>query len=110
MLSSQHIKWAFNLPHRPHHGGVFEVVIKSAKRATGAVLHDASCTDEELKTAIVKAEGLLNSRPLTTTTSKAGDLKALTPSHFLIGAILSQQHSIMKQMRLLEYTRRSDGE
>ena len=33
MLSSQHIKWAFNPPHRPHHGGVFEIVIRSAKRA-----------------------------------------------------------------------------
>ena len=64
---------------------MFETVIKSAKRAIGAVLHDASCTDEELNSGIVEAEGLLNSRPLTTTASEADDLKALTPSNFLIG-------------------------
>ena len=64
---------------------MFEAIIKSAKRAIGAALRDASCTDKELHTTIVEAEGLLKSCPLTTNTSEADDLTPLTPNHVLIG-------------------------
>ena len=49
----------------PHFGGVHESMIKSAKRAIKAILGNADVTDEELMTAIIGAEGLINSRPLT---------------------------------------------
>jgi len=59
------IKWSFNPPWAPHFGGVHETMIKSAKRATYAILGTADVTDEELMTAFTDAEALINSRPLT---------------------------------------------
>ena len=37
-----------------------------------------------LRTALVGAEGILNSRPITHVSSDAGDIEALTPNHFLL--------------------------
>ena len=45
--------------------GVFETMIKAAKRAIIAILGNADVTDEELMTAFTRAESLINSRPLT---------------------------------------------
>ena len=59
------IDWKFNPPSAPHFGGLFEVMIKSAKRALRAILKDADVTDDELQTAMCGAESLLNCRPIT---------------------------------------------
>ena len=61
----QPIDWKFNPPSAPHFGGVFEAMIKSAKKAIKIVLGDADVTDEELQTAMCGAERLVNSRPIT---------------------------------------------
>ena len=53
------VKWHFNPPLAPHFSGVHETMIKSA------ILGNADINDEELMTAIIGAEGLINSRPLT---------------------------------------------
>ena len=81
------IDWKFNPPCAPHFGGVFEALIKSAKKAIKVILGDADVTDEELHTAICGAERLLNSRPITYVSSDPNDLSPLTPSHFLVGEI-----------------------
>ena len=57
------VKWHFNPPLAPHFSGVHEVMIKAAKTAINAVLSNADVTDEELLSAVVGAEGLINSRP-----------------------------------------------
>ena len=85
--TKQHTSWTFNPPRAPHHGGFFEALVRSAKRAVFAILHSANFTDEELQTAFVQAETLLISRPLTTVGSDADDLVPLTPQQFLIGHI-----------------------
>jgi len=79
------VKWHFNPPLAPHFGGIHETMIKSAKRAINAILGNADVNDEELMTAIVGAEGLINSRPLTYQSSNSSDDIPLTPNHFLHG-------------------------
>ncbi|XP_065175170.1 uncharacterized protein LOC135805100 [Sycon ciliatum] len=46
---------------------------------------ETDLSDEELHTALVHAEGLINSRPLTVISSDPNDLRPLTPQHFLVG-------------------------
>lgn len=89
-LISQGIKWSFNPPLAPHFGGVFETMIKAAKRAILAILGNADVTDEELMTAFTGAESLINSRPLTYQSANPEDDVPLTPNHFLHGQIGGQ--------------------
>ena len=86
-LISQGIKWSFNPPSAPHFGGVFETMIKAAKRAIFAILGNADVNDEELMTAFTGAESLINSRPLTYQSANPADDIPLTPNHFLQGQI-----------------------
>ncbi|XP_064629237.1 uncharacterized protein LOC135488532 [Lineus longissimus] len=79
------ITWRFDPPWGSHHGGLFEALIKSAKRALRAILWEARVNDEELQTAVTEVEGLLNSRPLTYSSNDPKDETVLTPNNFLIG-------------------------
>jgi len=51
-------------PYAPHFGGVFEIMIKAAKRAVTVILSKADVNDE-LLTTFCGAEAMINSRPLT---------------------------------------------
>ena len=84
-LINQGVKWIFNPPAAPHFGGVFETMIKAAKRAILAILGNADVNDEELTTAFTGAEALINSRPLTYQSASPEDDTPLTPNHFLHG-------------------------
>lgn len=84
-LSRHHIQWHFNPPAAPHQGGVWESLVKCAKRALKAMLKDRTVTEEVLQSAIVEVESLLNSRPLTHLSTDPNDFTPLTPNHFLIG-------------------------
>ena len=91
VTTRQHgIEWKFNPPLALHIRGVFEAMIKSSKKAMRAILGDASVTDEELQTAMVGAEGQINSRPITYVSSDANDLTPLTPNHFIVGQLGGQ--------------------
>ena len=59
--ASYGVKWHFNLPLALHFSGFHEVMIKAAKKA----IWGAGVTDEELLSAAVGPEGLINSHPLT---------------------------------------------
>lgn len=85
--ANQGVKWHFNPPPPagPHFSGVHEVMIKAAKRAIYTILSSADINDEELLSAIVGAEGLINSRPLTYQSANPSDIVPLTPNHFLHG-------------------------
>ena len=83
----QGIKWKFNPPLSPHFGGVYEVMIKAAKKAIYGILGNADVSDEELMTAFTGAEALINSRPLTYQSTNPADDVPLTPNHFLIGQV-----------------------
>jgi len=84
------IKWLFIPPYGPHFGGVHESMVKSAKRALYRILGNADVNDEELVTAVIGAEGLINSRPITYQSVHPEDECALTPNHFLHGQIGGQ--------------------
>ena len=81
------VKWHFNPPSAPHFSGVHAIMVKSAKRAINTILSNADITDEELMSAILGAEGLPNSRPLTYQSAHVNDILPLTPNHFLHGQI-----------------------
>lgn len=55
-----------------------------------AILGNADINDEELMTAIIGAESLINSRPLTYQSSDPEDNTPLTPNHFLHGQVGGQ--------------------
>ena len=85
LTSNKGINWHWNPPASPHFGGVFERMIKAAKRAIKAILGNAEVNDEELETTIIGVESLINSRPLTRISGDPNDEPVLTPNHFLIG-------------------------
>ena len=89
-ISNKRIVWHFNPPLAPHFGGVHEAMIKSAKKSINAILGNADNTDEELMTAFIGAEALINSRPLTYQSANPHDDVPLTPNHFLHGQIGGQ--------------------
>ena len=82
------VVWKFN--PSPHFNGLHEVLIKAAKRSMVHVLTNADITDEELMTAMVGAEGLMNFRPITYQISNVDDPEPLTPNHFLFNQVGGQ--------------------
>ena len=81
-FSDLQLEWSFNLEKPPWWGGIFERLIKSAKRCLRKTLVRASLTYDEL-ILVVETEAVLNSRPLSYISSD--DLEEpLTPSHMLI--------------------------
>ena len=80
--SAKGIEWSFNPPCTPHAGGVFEILIKAAKRAMKKQLENADINDEEFATVVTGAESLINSRPLSYQSAHPKDLTPLTPNHF----------------------------
>ena len=94
-VANQGVKWHFNQPLALHFGGAHESIVKSAKKAIKAIIGQADINEEELMTAIVGAEGLINSRPLTYQSANHADDVPLTPNHFLHGQIGGQFASIV---------------
>ena len=63
---------------------------KSAKKAIKAILGKADINDEELTTAMIETEGLINGRPLTYQSATPADDVPLTPNHFIHGQVGGQ--------------------
>ena len=61
LTSNKEIDWQFNPPEAPHFSGVFERMLKAAKRAIYPVLKKADVDDEELQTVFTGTESLPNS-------------------------------------------------
>ena len=79
------IQWKFNPPSAPHHGGVWERLVRSFKHVFYAVIGNRRLTDEILATTFCLVEQSLNARPLVPASAVATDLDALTPNHFQHG-------------------------
>ena len=83
-LSNSGIEWNFNLEKAPWWGGLFERLIKSTKRCLRKVVGTARLSYDEMHTAVVEIEAIINSRPLSYIHSDDLELP-LTPSHLLVG-------------------------
>ena len=80
----QGIRWHFNPPYASHRGGVWERLIRSARRTLMALCGHQTPTDEALNTMLVEVERILNNRPIVPTSTDETDRMALTPNDLLI--------------------------
>jgi hypothetical protein len=78
------VEWKFNLEKAPWWGGLFERMIKSTKRCLRKVVGTAKFSYDEMHTAIVEIEAVINSRLLTFLNADDTE-EPLTPSHLLVG-------------------------
>ena len=83
-LAGVGIEWTFNLEKAPWWGGIFERLVQSMKRPLRKILGQAKFSYDELNTALIEVEAIVNSRPLTYITSDELE-EPLTPSHLIIG-------------------------
>lgn len=83
-LAKRRVQWRFQLPRTPWWGGLFERMIKSAKRCLKKMLGGAKVTYDELLTMVVEEEAILNSRTLTYVYPDDVD-EQLIPSHLVTG-------------------------
>ena len=77
-LSHVGVEWTFNLEKAPWWGGLLERMVKS--RCLRKMIGRAKFSHDEMHTAIVEIEAIINSRPLTFLNSGDTD-EPLTPSH-----------------------------
>jgi len=73
---------------KPHFGGLWEAAVKSAKEILVRQVADASLTEAEVRVYLADTEAVLNSPPLTPTSTDPNEGEALTPGHLLIGQAL----------------------
>jgi hypothetical protein len=78
------INWHFTPPHGPHHGGVYEIMVKATKRCLKSLCAHPDLNLDEFTTFVVRAASMLNRRPITKVVED-GESMILTPNHFLIG-------------------------
>ena len=71
-------------PCGSHFGGVWERCIRTTRKILRALLQTQTIDDESLTTLLCEVESIMNGRPLTTVSTDAHDLEALTPNHLLL--------------------------
>ena len=89
---NKNIDGNFNVPTASWWGGFIEICVKLVKGCLKKVLGNAKLSYEELESALIETEGVLNSRPLTYVYNELSEAP-LTPSHLVIGRRLLEQPS-----------------
>ena len=83
-LSTRGVQCIFNVECAPWWGGIFERMVRSTKRCLRKMVGRANLSQDELLTAVIEIEAVINSRPLSYISST--DLEEpLTPSHLIVG-------------------------
>ncbi len=84
-LDNNEIEWELNPPYASNMGGVWERVIRSARRIMNTMLKDEylRLDDQKLTTIFSQIESILNQRPLTPNQSTPDDLRPITPNDLL---------------------------
>ena len=83
-LAAVKTTWKFNPSYGPHFGGVWELLIQSAKRTLLIILGSKRLSFDIFETIMVEVEAIPNSRPLTNVADQPENEEPLTPNHFLI--------------------------
>ena len=80
-----YIKWERNTPHASHMGGVWERQIRTVKSVISSLVksNPRKLDEESLRTFLVEAEGIVNSRPLTLEDLHNPEIKPLCPNQIL---------------------------
>ncbi len=74
------IQFVFNIEYTPHHSGRWERMVKEFKRIVAKVVDSvARMTYGTFATLLVRAEGIINQRPI----AIDDDLRVITPMHLL---------------------------
>jgi len=84
----ERIDWQFSPPRAPHHNGMAEAAVKSAKSLLRNVTKGVVLTIEDYLTLFTQVEGILNSRPLCYKNLPDQGKEVITPSHLLVGGSL----------------------
>ena len=82
-LMSKGIEWKWSPPNSPHFGGVWERIVRSAKRHLKFILEQEDLNIDVFETALSQVSAILNSRPLTYASSDINEMRVLSPSNFL---------------------------
>ncbi|XP_055308609.1 uncharacterized protein LOC129572631 [Sitodiplosis mosellana] len=110
-LNSKGVQWKFITPRAPHHGGMWESAVKSAKYHMKRLLCNQILTFERYQTLFAKITAVLNSRSLVPLSDEPSDLNYLTPAHAVTGERTIQPLSMdlseipmnrVKQQRILD--------
>ena len=82
-LEREEIESIFNPPQASNMGGHYERQIRSIRKVLYGLANKQTLTKEGLQTGMVKAAWIMNSRPLTTTSSEDPTVVAITPNHLM---------------------------
>lgn len=83
--SEKGIKWKFNNPGDPAAGGCWERLVQAIKRVLKRIMKDVSPRVETLRSFLIEAANIVNSRPLTHVPISSEEEDPLTPNSFLLG-------------------------
>ena len=83
-LVKESLKKKFNPPSAPHHGGLWEQLVRSLNHTFYAILGNRRLTQKFLSTNFCIVEHSLNVRLLVAASADATEIDALTPNHFLL--------------------------
>lgn len=79
------IEWRFNCPSNPSAGGCWERLVRSVKRVLKQSLKEVAPRVETLRSYLIEAANIVNSRPLTHVPVSSVEEEPLTPNSFLLG-------------------------
>ena len=77
-------EWTFNIKKAPWWGRAFELQVRSTKRCVRKMVGQANLAHDQLLTAVMEIESIINSRPLSYISAEDTEVP-LTPSHLLVG-------------------------
>lgn len=84
-MENRGIEWKFICPANPSEGGCWERMVQSIKRVLRKTLKEYAPREETLRSFLLEAANIVNSRPLTHLPVDSKDAEPLTPNHFLLG-------------------------